>query len=40
MKLKSIFLSENWLKYRLKHGEFRNEIKLVGHQATFRVIDF
>ena len=27
--------SENWLTYRLKYVDFRNEIKQGGHEAIF-----
>ena len=40
MKLKSILLSENWFSYRLKHAEFRNGIKKMGHRPNFGATNF
>ena len=40
MNLTCILLSENVLKYRLKHAEFRNEIKKGGHHTSFWAMIF
>ena len=39
MNLICLNLPENWLNYRMEHGEFRNEIKKRGHQVNFRDIE-
>ena len=40
MKPKLIFLSGNLIDYRLKCGNFKDEIKRVGHRPSFEAINF
>ena len=40
MNLICLDLPENWLYYRMEHGEFRNVMKKGGHQDNFGDIKF
>ena len=39
MNRKCFHIPSNWLDYRFECGESKNEIKIQGHQASFRDVE-